>query len=788
MRRFALSPLMSLALSLLATLTMWAVLVSWQVFSLRDDFLVPLLLLALLVGVVGGLLRALFTRAVWAALATALLTVTLVYFTVGGMGGTAGSSQDFISALEAARTSAQTYVAPVPDTVPSIGPLLVIGGALVIFAFDLFVSTLRQVVLGGLFLLAAATVPVAVTGQRMSWWLFALIGVGYLALLYGYQMVHLQRWGRGTDRQGMPGPVASSAGRGEPGGEQKARVLGMGLGVGAVGLSVAVLVPTAIGLPSSGLLGGGSWGSLGSGDSGGQIEVTSPVVDMRRDLKRAEDRPVLELTTDDPAPSYLRLGTLNSFNGSAWTPGDREVTWSANGAFPAIPGVADSLPRKRYSYQAHALSVLRSDWLPTMALTTSAETTEAWTVDPATLDVFHGGDDEATTSDLTYAFASVELDLDPQVLGAATSGAREVDPQFLALPAQMPPVVEDLATEVTRGERTPFDKAVALQNWFRSGGGFEYSLERAPVGAGNGTLETFLDQRIGYCEQYSSAMAVMARELGIPSRVAVGWLTPEQTGNDRYVFSSHDAHAWTELYIKGAGWVAFEPTPSTRASRVPEYTENGGATPSPSPSASSSTSTSPSPVTSPSASTSTSSSASPSASATTTQSSSDDQGSSLPLMRILLVLLGVSAAVLLGMTPRLLRGLRARRRRRTGDPEEAWRELLDTSRDLGLEPPGGRSLRETGAWFLQRLAAPSTTRSGAALETGPAQAPAAAQQIEQLVHSLESRRYAPVGAPGTDGSPAWQWPDQALTALSLGVSASARSRAVWWPRSLFSRE
>ena len=69
-------------------------------------------------------------------------------------------------------------------------------------------------------------------------------------------------------------------------------------------------------------------------------------------------------------------------------------------------------------------------------------------------------------------------------------------------------------------------------------------------------------------------MAVMARSLNIPARVAIGFLKPEPIGPDTYVYSAHDLHAWPELYFPGAGWVRFEPTPPDRATTTPGYTQH----------------------------------------------------------------------------------------------------------------------------------------------------------------------------------------------------------------------
>ncbi len=103
---------------------------------------------------------------------------------------------------------------------------------------------------------------------------------------------------------------------------------------------------------------------------------------------------------------------------------------------------------------------------------------------------------------------------------------------FIELPDDFPSFVRTLAQEVTRDVPSRYEKAVALQDWFREDGGFEYSLEQVDPGNGADELVAFLTEgdggRVGYCEQFAASMAVMARSLGIPARVAVGFLEPER--------------------------------------------------------------------------------------------------------------------------------------------------------------------------------------------------------------------------------------------------------------------
>lgn len=101
---------------------------------------------------------------------------------------------------------------------------------------------------------------------------------------------------------------------------------------------------------------------------------------------------------------------------------------------------------------------------------------------------------------------------------------------------------------------------LALESWFRQGGGFRYS-EHPPRARGEPPLIQFVTStRAGYCQHFAGAMALMARLLGIPSRVAVGF-TSGRLEAGSWTITDHDAHAWVEVWFPGYGWVPFDPTP-----------------------------------------------------------------------------------------------------------------------------------------------------------------------------------------------------------------------------------
>lgn len=170
---------------------------------------------------------------------------------------------------------------------------------------------------------------------------------------------------------------------------------------------------------------------------------------------------------------------------------------------------------------------------------------------------------------LSYTVESVLPRYDAASLRAADAPPTgDLAERHLALPADFPSELADQARAITAGASTRYDRAIALQNWFR---GFTYDLS---VGAGQSqtAMQEFLDERRGYCEQFAATYAAFARVLGLPSRVAVGFTEGEQRDDGRYYVQGKHAHAWPEIYFEGAGWVPFEPTPGRGNPAAAQYT------------------------------------------------------------------------------------------------------------------------------------------------------------------------------------------------------------------------
>jgi transglutaminase-like putative cysteine protease len=351
----------------------------------------------------------------------------------------------------------------------------------------------------------------------------------------------------------------------------------------------------------------------------------------------------------------------------------------------------------------------------------------------------------------TYTVESALPDFEPDTLRAAPDRVLpSIGERYLALPELDPRVVE-LAERIVADAASPYDRALALQNHLRD---FEYSLT-VPTGHSESALARFLfDDQAGYCEQFSTAFAAMARVVGLPSRVAVGFTVGEQSASDPelYTVRGEHAHAWPEVWFSGIGWVPFEPTPGRGDPRSAEHT--GVAPQQVGPTTTTTTSTT-APGDLPST------SFDPSLlpdfaeglpGASTGSSTSDGVPAALV---VLAALVGVVAAwVLVVATAVWVRGWR--RRRRAGDDPgrlvlAAWDDVVDAARSHRLVPTPTETHRE----FARRVV-------GALGEHDPA-------PLTRLAEQAAAARFG--AAPSVDPAVAFE-----AAAGAVGALGQARGR------------
>ncbi len=164
------------------------------------------------------------------------------------------------------------------------------------------------------------------------------------------------------------------------------------------------------------------------------------------------------------------------------------------------------------------------------------------------------GDTYTITSSISFATES-------QLRSDSTAYPPDIRARYLQLPDTVPQRVFDLAEEVAQGYDNPYDIAKAVEGFVRS---YEYSDQIPGPKPGQDAADYFLfEEKKGYCDYYATAMAVMLRHLGIPTRLAQGYATGDYDPlSGGYRLLEKDAHTWVEVYFPTYGWIQFEPTAS----------------------------------------------------------------------------------------------------------------------------------------------------------------------------------------------------------------------------------
>ncbi|WP_329388857.1 transglutaminase TgpA family protein [Streptomyces sp. NBC_01716] len=658
------------------------------------------------------------------------------------------------------------YAIPAPAT-DGI-KLMLVGGVLVIgLAVDALAVTFRSAAPAGLPLLALYSVAAGLNGGAASWLWFLLAAGGYLLLLLAEGRDRLSQWGRvfgGAPR--APGRTAAGM---DTGGRAAAPVRA-GHRIGVMALGIALVVPAALPSLNGGLLNGTGAGA-GSGLGGGTISAVNPLVSLQDNLNQPEDREALRYRTNAESTQnlYLRIMALDDFDGTSWRFSQRSVE-DVPDRLPSPPGLNGDVSTTEIKTSISAANWYRQNYLPMPYPASEVDIEGRWRFEPSGRTLV--GDRGETTQGAQYQVGSLLVEPTRDQLATAPRPPAALVREYTKVPDNLPEVVADTAREVTDGAANDYERAVRLQDWFAVDGGFTYDTQVAS-GTGVSAITRFLSQKQGFCVHFSFSMAAMARTLGIPARVAVGFTpgTPQSDGT--MSVGLRDAHAWPELYFEGVGWTRFEPTPSRGS--APDYTipeaPSGDASDPSQPEAS----TSSAPSSQPSASDSCPPQAARIGDCGTTAPAGalPPTGSGTSAGTVIGITLGVLAVLLVPLLPLLWR-IRVRARRlgsggrtpadATARALGAWREIVDTAWDHGIRPDDAQTPRRTAARIVRlgRLEGE------------------AANAVHRVARAVEQVLYAPEPQPATGLADEVQ---RVRAGLGEGVGRWARQRALLLPRS-----
>jgi hypothetical protein len=563
--------------------------------------------------------------------------------------------------------------------------------------------------------------------------LYALAALAYLLALAQHDLVVRRTWFHAARPRGS-------------------RILAGGAAVAAVaiGLSLAVgpSVPGAGGSPLLVVKGSG-----GANDSS-LLSAPPPILHIQDKLTQGPVRELFTVRADRAA--YWRVIALDWFtDDNAW--GVNKAT-EHNASTLTEP---DELPPSSALHQQFDIKEIDPHWLPAAYRPVQINLNDARVVpDSLTLLV----DSAQPIGQVVYDVQSAIPTPSEAMLRAAPLDPKAM-PDDIQLPRNFPQSVRTLAQQITAGEDSPFGRAVKLQDFFRKKGNFTYTLDTNLQDSTNSIVQFLFQQRRGFCEQFAASFAAMARSVGIPARVAVGY-QPGTVGPDNlFHVTNRNAHAWPEVWIDGAGWIPFEPTPAFREPTLGLGT--GGPQKSPQ---------------TPGSTTSTTAGSTPSASLTLPTVQPTLPGGSVKVQPIIkkaahrsalgtavtVALIGLTAAALVGLVLLAIVAYalwrRTYRRRHAGDLRQrvlgAWAEALDLLSAAGVP------------------ARPSATALEFALRHAPAHgAGEAGPALMELARLQSAAMFAPAPPTAGEGSAAWEQVDVIRASSKRTITRSARWRA-----------
>ena len=478
-------------------------------------------------------------------------------------------------------SDSRRYAPPAPE-LPGLVLLATGGIGITAVLTDLIAVRLRSTALAGLPLLVLFTVPITMNAQHEGLGtavVFCLATTGYLAMLSADGRDRIRVWGRlvslwrsGSVHDTTAAEEKSPAFRGterEPGPDTRT-LAAAGRRVGLASVILALCVPLLVpGLHPSKLFSSGPGIGGSGGGTSAAVALPDTLSQTMRELQENHPTTVLTYTTSASKqlqanyPAYLQTYVYDILTDSGWQTSDYTANEAPSSTMPPPTGLNDLAAYKQFKVSVNVAGNALTDQKSPSFLAMPYPATQVsvppgvWLVDPELM-VFS---QSTGVSVQTYQATSVAVDPTAAQLAAA-----QRPPSGLAADLELPASYKQLtgltriAKAETANQTTEFGKVDALATWL-SGPAFSYSAAAPPVNSAASLYKFLSTGHAGVCVQSAWAMTVLTRLLGIPARLAGGFTEGAHVSGDSYVVKTDDAHAWTEVYFSGYGWVRFEATP-----------------------------------------------------------------------------------------------------------------------------------------------------------------------------------------------------------------------------------
>ncbi len=293
---------------------------------------------------------------------------------------------------------------------------------------------------------------------------------------------------------------------------------------------------------------------------GGSVHQFGSALPLQGGISLSND-PVLEVTTSEPG--FLRAQSYDVYTPQGWLIGSQnKITSDTWPALQQLGSPQDALNQVRRQVSIQVTTLKKSNVIISAGEPIDVNVDTRVVFGPVTNDVISLRPASQFPEQAQYRVDSTVSNASANNLRQAPATYSDEVAPYLQLPDSLPQRVRDLAAQITAGDDNPYDKASDIQDYLR-GFGIDTSISAAPHD--RDSVDWFLfDTKAGYFDYHASAMVVMLRALGIPSRLAVGYIIrpdDRQTQSSVYTLRESNAYAWPEVYFPGLGWVEFNPSP-----------------------------------------------------------------------------------------------------------------------------------------------------------------------------------------------------------------------------------